>query len=218
MLTERRGRILQSLIQEYIATATPVSSAIVAQNCGLGLSPATVRNEMARLEEDGYIVQPHTSAGRVPSAKGYRYYVEVLLEAQDLAQEEQRLIRHQFYQAGKGIEDLLHLTATILSRMLHNVAIVTSPHLVEPKLKLVNLVSLKESSALLVVVFQNASYRQNVLDLKEEISQEDLSSVSSKLTDLFAGLTAKEIESSEEALSEFEQQVVRILLEMFEVE
>ena len=218
MLTERRGRILQSLIQGYIATATPVSSATIARNCGLGLSPATIRAEMAQLEEDGYIFQPHTSAGRVPSSLGYRCYVEVLLEAQELTQEEQRLIRHQFYQAGKGIDELMHLTATILSRMLHNVAIVTFPHLVEPQLKLVNLLSLREFSALLILVFQNASYRQQALTLEEAASQEDLSAIANKLTHIHGGKTASEIKASKDAISDVEQQVMRIVLELFDAE
>ena len=218
MLTERRGRILQGLIQEYVSTAMPVSSEILARNYGLGVSPATVRNEMALLEEEGYIVQPHTSAGRVPAAKGYRYYVEILLKERELTQEEQRLIRHQFYQAGREVEEWIHLAASILSRMLHNVAIVTSPRLVEPRLKLVELISLREFLALLLLIFKDASFRERTVSFDEVMSQEDLNAISLRLTDIYEGLTGAEIKVREDRLSTAEGRVAETLLGVMDEE
>lgn len=218
MLTERRAAILWSLIEEYISTATPVPSQTIAWNYGLGVSPATIRNEMVQLEEDGYIYQPHTSAGRVPSPKGYRYYVEVLLREKNLSPDEQRTIRHQFHQATKDTDDLIRLSATILSRMLNNVAIVTTPRLSEPRLRLLDLVSLKEFSVLVLLVFQNASFRQQVISTTQDSSQEDLNATGRKLTDLYVGLTGSEIESRDDQLSAFEQQVAGVVLEMMEAE
>ncbi len=218
MLTERRSRILRGIIQEYISTAMPVSSGVVARSYGLGVSPATIRNEMASLEEEGYIMQPHTSAGRVPSAKGYRYYVEALLEDRALTQDEQRTIRHQFHQVHKGIDEWVHLSATILARMLNNVAIVTSPQLAEPKMKLTSLLMLREMSALMTVVFQNGSYRQQVCPLDEETTQEDLNIIANKLNDYYCGLSVSEMKSYKNELSQFEEKALTILIEIMDEE
>ena len=95
-LTERQQNILRLIIQEYIRTANPVGSKLIATNYTLGVSSATIRNEMAMLEEAGYLMQPHTSAGRVPTEAGYRYFVEKLMEQVELPNEEQRMISHQF--------------------------------------------------------------------------------------------------------------------------
>ena len=218
MLTERRSKILQSLIQNYIVTATPVSSEIIARDCGLGVSSATIRNEMACLEEEGYIFQPHTSAGRVPSAQGYRYYVEILLEERELAQEEQRLIRHQFHQAEKEVEAWTHLAASILSQMLRSVAVVTSPRLPEPRLRLVELISLREVLALLLLVFEDASFRQRTVSFDEVVSQEDLNAISRRLTGLFEGLTGSEIRAREDEMPPAEGRVAETLLSLMDEE
>ena len=214
MLTERRGNILRSLIQEYISTAMPVASGSIAGNYEAKVSSATVRNEMVQLEKEGYIVQPHTSAGRIPLAKGYRYYVEMLLEDQTLTSDEQRLIRHQFYQINKEIDDLVRLSATILSRMLHNVAIVTSPQVTAPRVRMINLLSLKEFSALLTVVFQDAGFKQQTVSLDGSFSQEELNNISAKITDYYEGLTAAEIRNKKCDLSSTEEQLVKALLEI----
>ncbi len=218
MLTERRAAVLWSLIEEYISTATPVPSQVIARNYGLGVSPATIRNEMAQLEEEGYIYQPHTSAGRVPSPKGYRYYVEALLREKDLTPEEQRTIRHQFHQVSRDIDELVRLSAAILSRMLSTVAIVTTPRLAEPRLRLLDLISLKEFSVLLLLVFQNASFRQQIISTLQDMSQEDLNTIARKLTALYSGLTGAEIEEREDVLTDFERQVSTTVLEMMAAE
>ncbi len=214
MLTERRAAILKCLIQVYTATAMPVSSKAITQQSRLGFSSATIRHELACLEEEGYIVQPHISAGRIPTAKGYRYYVEALLEEQNLTLQEQRLIRHQFYQVSKGIDEWIHLSATILSRMLNNVAIVTSPQVTSPRVKTINLLSLKEFSALLTVVFQDAGFKQQTVSLDESLSQEDLNIIAAKFTDYYEGLTDNEIRKRKDDLSLIEEHLVKALLEI----
>lgn len=123
MLNRRRDRILRIIIGEYISKGVPVSSEVVAKK-GLGVSPATVRNEMMELEEEGYIVQPHTSAGRIPTEKGYRRYIESLMAYARLSEDEQFMIRHQFHQVERAVEEWTHLAAAILSGMVHNVALV----------------------------------------------------------------------------------------------
>ncbi|MEE9400959.1 MAG: HrcA family transcriptional regulator, partial [Dehalococcoidia bacterium] len=121
MLTQRRSNILKIVVGEYISTGLPVSSHTIARR-GMGVSPATIRNEMVELEEEGYLCQPHTSAGRIPSDKGYRHYIESIMGGVQLSLAEQRLIRHQFHQVESEVEEWTRLAAAILSRTVRNVA------------------------------------------------------------------------------------------------
>ncbi len=213
MLTRRRGKILSIIIGEYISKGVPVSSEVVAKK-GLGVSPATVRNEMMELEEEGYIVQPHTSAGRIPTEKGYRHYIESLMSYARLSWDEQFLIRHQFHQVERAVEEWTHLAAAILSGMVHNVALVTLPKPVEARLKHLELVSLQELLVLLVIVLKEAKLRQQMLTLEENVSQEELSASARKLTSAYAGLTASEIADKDLKLSPVEEQVMKIVSEL----
>jgi len=216
MLTERRRNILYDLIQEYVSTAVPVSSGKIAHNYETKISPATVRNELVQLEMDGYVFQPHTSAGRIPSPKAYRYYIETLLENQSLSQDEQLRIRHQFYQINKEIDDLIHLSATILARMLHNVAVVTSPHVTDAKVKTLHLLSLQDFMVLMTVVFQDAGFKQQSVSLDEAHSQETLNSLSNKLTQTYQGMSASDIRSKMEQTTETEVRLVKTLLDILD--
>jgi heat-inducible transcriptional repressor len=213
MLTRRRQKILSIIIGEYISKGVPVSSDVVAKK-GLGVSPATVRNEMMELEEEGYIVQPHTSAGRIPTDKGYRHYIESLMGYARLSGDEQFLIRHQFHQVERAVEEWTRLAAAILSGMVHNVALVTLPKPVEARLKHLELVSLQELLVLLVIVLKEAKLRQQMLTLEENVSQEELSASARKLTSAYAGLTASEIADKDLKLSPVEEQVMKIVSEL----
>src|SRR3954469_4356290 len=127
-LTPRRERILRHVVQEYVALAQPVPSDLIARKYESDLSPATVRNEMAALEEAGLIAQPHTSAGRVPTDRGYRYFVELLQkEERELAPGERRTLRQQFLQLSASGADSSHLGAAVLARALSSAAVATRP-------------------------------------------------------------------------------------------
>lgn len=217
MFTQRRQRILNIIISEYISKGVPVSSDVVARK-GLGVSPATIRNEMMELEEEGYITHPHTSAGRIPTDKGYRHYIESLMSYFRLSEDEQFLIRHQFHQVERAVEEWTRLAASILSGMVHNAAIVTLPKPVEPRLKHLELISLHESLALLVIVLREAKLRQQLLTLEEAVSQEELSTCARKLTSAYAGSTASEISARDLKLSPLEEEVVRAILQIMQAE
>jgi len=208
MPTRRRDRILSIIIGEYVSKGVPVSSDVVARK-GLGVSPATIRNEMIELEEEGYLVQPHTSAGRIPTDKGYRHYIESLMSYARLSREEQFLIRHQFHQVERAVEEWTRLAAAILSGMVHNVALVTLPKPVEARLKHLELVSLHELLVLLVLVLKEAKLRQQMLTLEGTVSQEELNTSARKLTSAYAGLTASEIAAKDLQLSPLEEQVMK---------
>src|SRR4028118_459647 len=127
-LTERRQRILKLVIQEYIESpAKPVASETLLKKYQLQYSSATIRNELAALEDLGLLTHLHTSAGRIPTDAGYRYFVENLMDRQALSPQEQRTIQHQFYQVRSELDQWIHLAAAVLARTAHNAAVVTPP-------------------------------------------------------------------------------------------
>ena len=217
MLTRRRQRILSIIVGEYISKGVPVSSEVVAKK-GLGVSPATIRNDMMGLEEEGYIMHPHTSAGRIPTDKGYRHYIESLMSYARLSPDEQFMIRHQFHQVERVVEEWTRLAAAILSSMVHNVALVTLPKPVEAKLKHLELISLQDLLVLLVLVLKEVKLRQQMLTLEETVSQEDLSESARKLTSAYDGLTASQILARDLKLSPSEEQVVKAIVQIMEAE
>ena len=224
MLTDRRARILSLIVDEYVDTAMPVGSETIVRKHRLPISAATIRNEMARLEEDGYITHPHTSAGRVPSDKGYRYYVEALMEEETLSWQERETIRHQFHQAGGALEEWLQLAAAVLAQAVHNIAVVTTPRARASRLRHIELVGLQEFMVLFVLVLQEARVLQRVLPLNESAGQEELTVTGHRLTELFEGLDARRIrrfgrgESGSPSLSPFEAQVAEAACEMMSLE
>ncbi len=195
MLTERRSRLLQFIVDEYVTTAQPVGSTAIVDKYRLPFSSATIRNEMAQLEDEGYISQPHTSAGRVPTDRGYRYYVEALMKEEALPEELQQTIRHQFHQAARELEEWARLTAAILAARLQNAAVVTTPHSAQPKLRWLELVGVHDYLALLVVVLQEARVLQQTLSLERPFTQEELTVLARRLNGLLAGQTAAQIRS-----------------------
>jgi heat-inducible transcriptional repressor len=218
MLTERRAQVLRLIVSDYIDSATPVGSEQIVKRHNLGLSPATIRNEMARLEEDGYITHPHTSAGRVPSDRGYRYFVEMLMEEPSVSSDEQRTILHQFHQSTAELSEWLQLAASVLAQSLHNLAVVSAPRSTLARLKHLELVSLHDHTALLVVVLQEVKVRQQVLALVEAASQEELGRISRKLNQLLGGLSAGQMSALNLELSALESQIMQTVTEVVRTE
>ncbi len=195
MLTERREQLLRFIVDEYVRSAQPVASSAVVRRRGLPVSSATIRNEMARLEDEGYIVQPHTSAGRIPSDKGYRYYVEALMRPQEPPVAVQQTIRHQFHQAAGETAEWAHLAAAVLAARLSYVSVVTAPQAARPRLRWLPLVNVQDFVALLVLVLQETLVLQHTLTLDRPLSQDDLNEVAARLNSLYAGRTVDEIRS-----------------------
>ncbi|HEY97385.1 MAG TPA: heat-inducible transcription repressor HrcA [Dehalococcoidia bacterium] len=217
MLTTRSGRILNSIVQEYIIKIMPVPSQFIASDISLGVSPATVRNEMAHLEREGYLIRPHTSAGCLPSDKGYRFYVESIQNV-TLPYEEQRLISHTFHQAEREIEVWLSLSATLLARLAQNMAVVSKPKSTDCRLKHLELLSLQETMALAVIVLHGAKVKQKLITFKEGMSQAKLTVTSNKLNSAFADMTGREIEAKEIELIDLENEIVGHLVEIMKAE
>jgi heat-inducible transcriptional repressor len=192
-LTERRAAILRLIISDYVQTAQPVGSEALVARHRLELSSATIRNEMARLEDDGYISHPHTSAGRVPSDKGYRHFVQTLMGEPDLPHDEKLRILHQFHQATSEMAEWLQLAASVLSHSVRNLAVVTAPHAGHTKVKHLELVGLHERTALLVLVTDAVKVRQQVVAFSETVGQPELTRLANRLSESWAGLPADEI-------------------------
>jgi heat-inducible transcriptional repressor len=197
-LSPRKELILRALIEEYTRTAEPVASKQLSDQLagihGPGYASATVRNELAALEEDGLIYQPHVSAGRVPTDLGYRYFVERLMGESRLALEEQRLIRHQFYQVQHQLDEWVRLTASVMAQALQSAAIVTQPRAAQARLKHFELLSLYDAVALLVLVQQDGAVRQERLLLETPATQDELSRMAGRLNVLFHDVGAPEVE------------------------
>src|SRR6201987_6299856 len=194
-MSQRKQDILRALVEEYIHTATPVASETLVRKYGLNFSSATVRHELAGLEEANLIYQPHTSAGRVPTDLGYRYFVEHLMQESALSLDEQRLIRHQFYQVQDQLDQWVRLTASVMARLLHRAAVMTPPRSNEGRLKHFEVLSVTDLSAHLVLVLEDGTVKQQRLLLETSINQEDLSASSARLNNLLQGKNAKQVET-----------------------
>ena len=217
MLAPRTGTILKHIIRQYIETAEPVSSQTIANRTELGVSSATIRNEVAHLEQEGYIIHPHTSAGSIPSDKGYRYYVESL-ENVKLPAAQQFMISHVFHQVEREIEKWLSLTATLLAQLVQNMAIVTIPKPIACKFKHMELVALQDFLALVVLVLYGAKVKQKLITFDQVVSQSKLAVVSNKLNAVYSGLTGQQILAKAIELSPVEKQISDHLVEVMQAE
>lgn len=206
-LTERQEQILKALVELYIGTAHPVGSAAIMTLRGLSVSSATIRNEMALLEEVGYIRQLHTSGGRVPTNAGYRYYVERLMERTHLTHTETSTIRHQFHQAHMELQEWLKLAATVMAHRMQNVGLITAPRSTEIRLRHLEVIGIQSTIALLIVVLQDGTVLQEMVTLDEPHAQEDLSVMADHLTAQLRGLSAAQIEARLAELPGLEAQV-----------
>ena len=204
-LTDRQKNILTLVIHEYNRSAEPVGSGHIVENYHLDLSSATVRNELAELTEQGYLRQPHTSAGRVPTEEGYRYFVGRLMRDTNLPEDTRRTISHQFYQMPNDIHQWMKLAASVLASQSKGASLVTAPHSHQARFKHLELVSTHGRQLLAVMVVDGGDIHQTLLTLEEPISQEQLSNIASKFNQLCQGKDFKAISEVSDAFSAAEQ-------------
>jgi heat-inducible transcriptional repressor len=181
MLDERKTAILRAVVSEYIATAQPVGSSHVAASTDIRVSPATVRNEMALLEQDGYLLQPHTSAGRIPTDKAYRVFVDHLTEPGTLPPGKRQLVREFFTQAHGELEAVLHDTSQLLASLTDYAGVVVGPPVEVATIRSVQLVSLSSRAALLVMVLSNGAVLKHAIDVPEDVGTERVAAASTHL-------------------------------------
>ncbi len=209
MLSQRATSILKILVDQYVQTASPVASEDIARLSSSKVSPATVRNTMSQLTEEGYISRPHVSSGGIPSDMGYRYYVESLGGVPELPVGVRRQIHARFDRTEPDTDAWCQQCASVLSRITGNLCIVTIPRAESPRLKQIQLVYIKEFLGLLIVVLQEARLLRRLLPLEERIGQDELDLSATKLNDTLAGLGYHDIETSPLELTPLEERVKR---------
>ena len=184
MLNERKKKILQIIIEDYISSAEPVGSRTIARKYDLGLSPATIRNEMSDLELLGYLEQPHTSAGRIPSAQAYRFYVDALIELGTLTDNDMALIDGWYNERRRNIDDIFQTTAKILSRMTQNVSMVLTNQQTIANFCYLKFLPLDSQHAILCIVADDGSIDTNVVDIPLGMSSEEMDYLAGKMSKL----------------------------------
>jgi len=217
-LTEREKTILRVIIADYIVGAKPVASKAIVNKHGLKVSPATIRNDMAYLEQEGYITHPHTSAGSIPTDKAYRYYVESISEDVELSLAEQHLVFQLFQQAQEEMEEWVKVAAALLSRLVRNMAVVTSPKATRHYFKHLDIVSIQDFLALLILVLYETKITQKTLSLNRALPQSELTKLANKFNALYAGIDSSQILASKAELSPEEEQISMSLAEMMAAE
>lgn len=194
-LSERQKIILSLVIHEYTRTVAPVGSKSLVDQYQLDFSPATVRNELAALTELNFLRQPHTSAGRVPTESGYRYFVGFLMRTQELSDATRRMIEHQFYQTQQeqGIDGWMKLAASILASLSHAISLVSAPLPQRTGLKHIALISIAGKQILMVLVLVGGQMQQRFLNLEEQVTQEHLNAVAGEINVHYRGMTTEQI-------------------------
>ena len=171
MLNDRKKQILQAVIEEYINTAEPVSSGTLVEKYGLDFSSATIRNEMADLEKEGYLEKPHTSAGRIPSVKGYRFYVDELLNDENISLDEIQYIKTQLETKVNEMEDLTKITTNTISDITHYATVAIGPNSNNNLIKDIKFILLGERMLMAVILTENGAIKETIIKYDEDINQ-----------------------------------------------
>jgi heat-inducible transcriptional repressor len=213
-LTERQERILDLIVREYIDTATPVGSKTIVEAGDLTVSPATVRAEMAQLEQLGYLTHPHTSAGRTPTVLGYRYFVEYLMRETALSLSEQRTIEHQFHQVDRDLEQWIRLAGAILTSRSDTASLVTAPRTRRATFKRMDLAHLSEANVLLVLLLRDGTTRRRIVSLPDDEFSGTLQGLAEELNAQLFDLTGPEVRALSSRLTGAKALLARHIAEM----
>ncbi len=215
-LSSRQQMILSLVVREYVSTAAPVGSKGLADKFRLGVSSATIRNDLARLEELGYLTHPHTSAGRMPTEAGYRYFVERLMGEAKLPPEEERMIAHQFHQVRQDVEQWVKLAAAVLARTSRSAALITAPQSTRARFKHVQLISTHGPMVLLILVLQDGSVKQEMLTLAQTLAQDALDDISRRLSNACGNLSAENVNAVRPTLPVFEAEIAGVVADILQ--
>ena len=211
-LTDRQKLILTLVIHEHIQTAQPVGSNTLVLKYNLAMSSATVRNEMSVLTEVNLLRQPHTSAGRVPTEEGYRFFVGNLIQKSTLPTTTRRTITHQFYQSRQDVEQWLRLAVSVLASQAQAASLVTAPHAEKAIFKHLELVATRGRQVLMVLVLMDGDIRQQFITLAEAISQERLSEIAGRISNLCIRCDSADIARLRSQFDALGQDIIDILL------
>lgn len=201
MLNERRLEVLRAIVQDYVGTEEPVGSKALTERHNLKVSPATVRNDMSALEEEGFIAQPHTSAGRIPTDKGYRLFVDRLAGVKPLSSPERRAI-HNFLEDAVDLDDVVGRTVRLLTQLTRQVAVVQYPSLTRSTVRHVELLSLAPARLMLVLITDTGRVEQRLIDLPATMSEATLADLRARLNSRVVGQRFAEVPSLVQDLPE----------------
>ncbi len=194
-MTTRRLEILRAIVDEYVATQAPVGSKAIADRHRLGISPATIRNEMALLEEEGLITQPHTSAGRIPTDRGYRVFVDKLATIKPLSAPERRAIE-SFLEGALDLDDVVMRTVRLLADATKQVAVVQYPSMVKSRVRHVELLPLTASRVMMILITDSGRVEQRVLELTQDVPENFISALRAQLNNVMIGQRLPEVANS----------------------
>ena len=206
-LSDRGKRILEAVIEDYIATAEPVGSRTITRSHALSLSPATVRNVMSDLEEMGFLTSPHTSSGRIPTDKAYRLYVNSILEVKHIARDNREEIQRRCRLAGKDMAEILKDTSRLLSSTSSYMGVVMAPRFAANLFRQMEFVKLSSRRVLAILISQNGAVQNRLIQTEQEIEQQDLVRMANYLNELLQGLTIAQVR--QRLLSEMQSEKVR---------
>jgi len=192
-MDERKQRILKAIVQDYIATAEPVGSRTISKKAELGVSPATIRNEMADLEEMGLIEQPHTSAGRIPSDQGYRYYVDYLMDPMILNEEEKQNINQEISQRLNEVQEVIEYTGKLISQVTCLTSLVLGPKSRNSVLKRLYFLPYEPGKAIMVTVKENGTVENNIVDIGHDTTPEELQILANIFNDKMSGTRVQDL-------------------------
>ena len=206
-LSERRSQILKYIVEQYVADARPVGSERIARQYA-AVSSATIRNDMAALEEVGLITQPHTSAGRVPTDAGYRFYVQHLMRDRELSPTEQRTIRHQFHQVESDVDEWVHLASSVLAHSVGTAAVVTPPVSPRARVRRVELLPVQEDVALLALILPSGAVRERLIHHDQPLAREELQRLANQLSAELEDKGAEQVEQAAARATGFAARVI----------
>jgi heat-inducible transcriptional repressor len=212
-LSERQKTLLLIIIGDYIDVAQPVGSKRLVEHYHLDLSSATIRNEMSALTELGYLRQPHTSAGRVPTEEGYRFFVSQMMDQAKLPKSIQNNISNQFHQARPDVDQWMHLAASVLAHQSQGASLVTAPRAETARFQHVELISTQGRQVLMVLVLIGGEVSQQLLTLAEPVTQERLSQTASHLNGLLAGRSMDEIAALSTQSNALDQDILILIVQ-----
>ena len=208
MLNDRKKQILKAVIEEYISIAEPVSSGTIVEKYDLGFSSATIRNDMATLEQEGYLEKPHSSSGRIPSVKGYRFYVDELLNDENISLEEIQYIKENLQMKVNEIEDLTKITTNTISEMTHYTTVAIGPDVSNNLIKDIKFILLGERLLMAVILTENGAVKETIIKYDEDITQNQINDLNVTFNNKLRGKPLEKIDKpmEEYILSTMESQ------------
>ena len=205
-MSDRKKKILQIVVDEYINTAVPVSSKSITEKHLTDIRSATVRNELASLEELGYLTQFHTSGGRVPSPQAYRFYIEELMQKGNLSDKDLDYIEQAFKDKSRDVEHLIKNVTAVISELTDYTSVAVTPHADAETIRSLSLLPCGDGIALLVIMTSERILRDSFIDMPEDMGEDDLEKASKMISELFAGKALSEVrETEEQILADFGQ-------------